>query len=99
MSPWIDERDLPDESSPYLRIVLRDTDRGLGCGAGAVAQPCPKSRGKSGHRARSMDDIYKTAIVLIKKHYVEDDSALAAGEAFEVLFHSMKEKGLARGTP
>ena len=40
-----------------------------------------------------LDDIYKSAIVLITKHYVDDKSDLAAGEAFKVLFNSMKEKG------
>ncbi len=42
---------------------------------------------------RLLDDIYKTAIVLITKHYVEEDSDLPAGEAFKVLFSGMKEKG------
>jgi hypothetical protein len=42
---------------------------------------------------RLLDDIYKTAIVLITKHYVDEKSDLPAGEAFKVLFHSMKEKG------
>ena len=42
---------------------------------------------------RLLDDIYKTAIVLITKHYVDDKSDLAAGEAFKVLFQSMKDKG------
>jgi len=40
-----------------------------------------------------LDDIYKTAIVLITKHYVEEDSDLPAGEAFKVLFDGMQEKG------
>ncbi len=40
-----------------------------------------------------LDDIYKTAIVLITKHYVDEKSDLAAGEAFKVLFESVKEKG------
>ena len=40
-----------------------------------------------------LDDIYKTAIVLITKHYVDEKSDLAAGEAFKVLFASVKEKG------
>jgi hypothetical protein len=40
-----------------------------------------------------LDDIYKSAIVLITKHYVDESSDLAAGEAFKVLFESMKEKG------
>jgi Protein of unknown function (DUF3365) len=40
-----------------------------------------------------LDDIYKTAIVLITKHYVDEDSDLPAGEAFKVLFAGMKEKG------
>lgn len=40
-----------------------------------------------------LDDIYKTAIVLITKHYVDESSDLPAGEAFKVLFAGMKEKG------
>ncbi|HEX3654792.1 MAG TPA: DUF3365 domain-containing protein [Pirellulales bacterium] len=40
-----------------------------------------------------LDDIYKTAIVLITKHYVEESSDLPAGEAFKVLFENMKSKG------
>ncbi|HWB00624.1 MAG TPA: DUF3365 domain-containing protein [Pirellulales bacterium] len=40
-----------------------------------------------------LDDIYKTAIVLVTKHYVDEKSDLPAGEAFKVLFHSMDEKG------
>jgi len=42
---------------------------------------------------RLLDDIYKSAIVLITKHYVEEKSDLPAGEAFKVLFNGMKEKG------
>lgn len=48
-------------------------------------------------RARKMgqmlDDLYKTAIVLITTHYVEEDSDLAAGDAFQGLFKVMKDKG------
>jgi hypothetical protein len=40
-----------------------------------------------------LDDMYKTAIVLITKHYVEEDSDMPAGEAFKALFDGMKEKG------
>ncbi|HTU24027.1 MAG TPA: DUF3365 domain-containing protein [Pirellulales bacterium] len=42
---------------------------------------------------RLLDDVYKTAIVLITKHYVSEKTDLAAGEAFKVLFAGMKEKG------
>ena len=42
---------------------------------------------------RMLDDIYKTAVVLITKHYVEDDDDLAAGEAAIALFGAIKEKG------
>ncbi len=40
-----------------------------------------------------LDDIYKTAIVLITQHYVKEDSDLPAGEAFKALFAGMKDKG------
>ncbi|MGD9853965.1 MAG: hypothetical protein AB7U20_03350, partial [Planctomycetaceae bacterium] len=42
---------------------------------------------------RMLDDLYKTAIVLVTTHYVEEDSDLAAGDAFQALFAAMKEKG------
>ena len=57
----------------------------------------PKADSPAAERARRevrlLDDIYKTAIVLITKHYVEEEDHLPAGEAFKVLFQSMKEKG------
>lgn len=40
-----------------------------------------------------LDTIYKNAIVLITKHYVEDDSDLPAGEAFKVLFATVEKDG------
>src|SRR5687768_4633159 len=40
-----------------------------------------------------LDDLYKSAIVLITEHYVEEDSDLAAGSAFQALFKAMKDKG------
>ncbi len=44
-------------------------------------------------QVRMLDDLYKTAIVLITTHYVEEDSDLAAGDAFQALFKTMKDKG------
>lgn len=42
---------------------------------------------------RMLDDLYKHAIVLITTHYVEEDSDLAAGDAFQALFKGMQDKG------
>ncbi len=42
---------------------------------------------------RMLDDIYKTAIVLVTEHYVKDDSSLAAGSAFKALFEAVGKKG------
>lgn len=68
-------------------------DKGATKGAAEqAAKPDPRV-GRARREVKLLDDIYKTAIVLITQHYVEDDSALAAGEAFKVLFNSMKEKG------
>ncbi len=44
-------------------------------------------------QVRMLDDLYKTSIVLITTHYVEEDSDLAAGDAFQALFKTMKDKG------
>lgn len=40
-----------------------------------------------------LDTIYKNAIVLITKHYVEEDSDLPAGQAFKVLFETVEKDG------
>jgi hypothetical protein len=42
---------------------------------------------------RMLDDLYKTAVVLITTHYVNKDSDLAAGSAAVALFAAMKKKG------
>jgi len=42
---------------------------------------------------RMLDDVHKTAVVLITTHYVNDDDDLAAGTAAKALFGAMKEKG------
>ena len=40
-----------------------------------------------------LDDLYKSAIVLITDKYVNSDSDLPAGSAFQALFGAMKKKG------
>lgn len=42
---------------------------------------------------RMLDDLYKTAVVLITEHYVNDTDDLAAGSAAVALFDAMKKKG------
>jgi hypothetical protein len=44
-------------------------------------------------QVQMLDDLYKTAIVLITENYVKEDSDLAAGAAFQALFKAMKDKG------
>jgi len=55
--------------------------------------PDPAAVERTRKQVRMLDDLYKTAIVLVTTHYVEEDSDLAAGEAFQALFGAMKEKG------
>lgn len=40
-----------------------------------------------------LDDLYKTAVVLITKHYVNEPTDLPAGSAAKALFGAMKAKG------
>lgn len=42
---------------------------------------------------RMLDDLYKTAVVAITTHYVNDTDDLSAGSAAKALFAAMKEKG------
>lgn len=40
-----------------------------------------------------LDDLYKTAIVLITEHYVKDPATLSAASAGKAIFAAMKQKG------
>lgn len=40
-----------------------------------------------------LDDLYKTAVVLITTHYITAESSLPAGSAAIALFDAMKQKG------
>jgi hypothetical protein len=42
---------------------------------------------------KMLDDLYKTAVVLITQSYVEEDSDVPAGTAAKKLFEAMKQKG------
>ena len=44
-------------------------------------------------QVKMLDDLYKTAIVLITESYVTEKSDLPAGEAFQKLFATMKKAG------
>lgn len=62
-----------------------------------LAEDAKKSADPAVERARKtvrmLDDIYKSAIVLVTTHYVRDDKDLPAGSAFKELFEMVKEKG------
>ncbi len=42
---------------------------------------------------KMLDDLYKTAVVLITENYVQEDSDVPAGTAAKKLFEAMKAKG------
>lgn len=42
---------------------------------------------------KMLDDIYKTAVVLITTHYVKDENDLPAGTAAKALFAAIEKKG------
>ncbi len=57
----------------------------------AAVQPQAVERTRK--TVRMLDDLYKTAVVLITKHYVNAESDLPAGTAAIALFDAMREKG------
>lgn len=68
-----------------------------GCWYVAQAADAPKVDEKALARTRKqvkmLDDLHKTAVVLITKHYVNENSDLPAGSAAIALFAAMKDKG------
>jgi hypothetical protein len=61
--------------------------------AGAADPAADAALDRARKQVRMLDDLYKTAVVLITEHYVEEDSDLPAGSAAKALFKAMKEKG------
>ncbi|HZN34491.1 MAG TPA: DUF3365 domain-containing protein [Pirellulaceae bacterium] len=69
---------------------------GIGVWAGAAAQekkPEDAAVARTRKQVLMLDDLYKNAIVLITENYVQEDSDLAAGAAFQKLFEAMRKKG------
>ncbi len=53
----------------------------------------PAALERARKQVRMLDDLYKTAVVLITEHYVHEEDDVAAGTAARLLFGAMKEKG------
>ena len=59
----------------------------------SVAEPSPEAIERTRKTVRMLDDIYKSAVVLITEHYVHDEDDLSAGSAAAALFGMIEEKG------
>jgi len=72
---------------------------GVSSFVGLVAQePAKAKQGqpaveRAKKQAKMLDTLYKSAIVLITENYVTGEESLAAGDAFQALFKSMKDNG------
>ncbi len=73
--------------------TLVSLNRGTAEEARASVATLEPSVERARREVRMLDDIYKTAIVLITQHYVHDDKDLAAGSAFKALFEAVEKKG------
>jgi hypothetical protein len=82
--------------SGWWMAVMAAVTAGVGTWATVVAQE-KKAEDPAVVRTRKqvqvLDDIYKSAIVIITEHYVDETSGLAAGAAFQKLFDAVKQKG------
>jgi len=58
-----------------------------------ASEPAGPAVARARREVQMLDDLYKTAIVLITTHYVDGKESLPAGSAFKALFAAMEEKG------
>jgi Protein of unknown function (DUF3365) len=70
----------------------------VGCGwwlaaAQAEEKPADPAVARARKQVQMLDDLYKSTIVMITEHYVDEKSDLAAGSAFQKIFKTMKDKG------
>ena len=75
---------------PIILLALAATGPAL-LGQGRKQQDPALERTRK--QVKMLDDLYKTAVVLITTHYVNEDSDLPAGTAAIALFDAMKKKG------
>jgi len=67
---------------------------GAACAGQAESDPAnDTSVARTREQVKMLDDLYKTAVVLITTHYVETPSTLSAATAAKALFGEMEKKG------
>ena len=65
----------------------------LGSSQADEKQPADPAVARTRKQVQMLDDLYKSTIVMITEHYVDEKSDLAAGSAFQKIFKAMKDKG------
>lgn len=79
-----------------LALVTVGLSTAMGIGVAAADKAPPAADDVQLRHARQtvrmLDDLYKTAVVLITENYVNEESDLAAGSAAKALFAAMQEK-------
>ncbi len=78
-----------------MKIIIKT---GLVCAISVVSmtmQAADKDEAveRARETVRMLDDIYKTAVVLITDVYVEDEDSFPAGKAAKALFRAVEKKG------
>jgi hypothetical protein len=80
-----------------LVLVLLAVGTGIALQDRLIAQgkdsPSDPALERTRKQVRMLDDLYKTAVVLITEKYVNSDTDLPAGSAAKALFGAMKKKG------
>jgi hypothetical protein len=67
--------------------------RGTVAGDGSKTPPSDTALERTRKQVRMLDDIYKTAVVLITDKYVQDEDDFPAGSAAIALFDAIQKKG------
>ncbi|MBI85473.1 MAG: hypothetical protein CMJ81_19950 [Planctomycetaceae bacterium] len=86
-------------NSPIIHRILTLVITGclLTCMPNQASSKSPQASHAAVERTRQvvrmLDDVYKTAVVLITEHYVKTDEDLAAGSAAKALFAAVEGKG------
>lgn len=84
----------PARTSLVAALVLATVGYGISqISAKQKAGPQKEAVDRTRKTVRMLDDVYKSAVVLITEHYVVDEDSLAAGSAAKALFAAVKKKG------
>lgn len=88
---WVDDVEKSSSNTVTTKSAIAKSESSQASGSESSIDKASVDRTRK--QVLMLDDLYKTAVVAITEHYVNDPSTLSAASAAKVLFSAMKKNG------